>query len=301
MTEITISGRDDDPDKDKARTEHERKMAERGETVDIQYDDSSTGKSYRQAPKSGEDDAGDEGGGDKTKRPDHIPEKFWDAEKGEVRLDALLKAQQDAERELSRLRNSKGKPAGETDDNSKGGSDGNDDPATPQEAIAAARAEFAENGELSEDTYATLEKAGLSRDIVDGYIAHARSQIESIRNAAFEVAGGESEYRKMQEWAAENLEEADIAALNALLNHSDPEVVRRGAQQLKERYDREADRDPTVTVRGERASVTGEYFRSRHEMTTAMRDKRYQTDEAYRREVAQKIARAVKAGVDLYR
>lgn len=37
-------------------------------------------------------------------RPDHIPEKFWDAEKGEVRLDALAKSYSEAEKRMSGLR-----------------------------------------------------------------------------------------------------------------------------------------------------------------------------------------------------
>ncbi|WP_376095440.1 hypothetical protein ACE7GA_03060 [Roseomonas sp. CCTCC AB2023176] len=34
-------------------------------------------------------------------RPDSVPEKFWDAERGEVRLDALLKSYRELERRLS--------------------------------------------------------------------------------------------------------------------------------------------------------------------------------------------------------
>ncbi len=34
-------------------------------------------------------------------RPDHVPEKFWDAEGGAVRVDALLKSYQELERKLS--------------------------------------------------------------------------------------------------------------------------------------------------------------------------------------------------------
>lgn len=39
-------------------------------------------------------------GGKKADRPDHIPEKFWDPEKGEPRLEAMAKAYQDLEKKL---------------------------------------------------------------------------------------------------------------------------------------------------------------------------------------------------------
>lgn len=37
----------------------------------------------------------------KTPRPEEVPEKFWDEEKGEIRLDALLKSYRELERRLS--------------------------------------------------------------------------------------------------------------------------------------------------------------------------------------------------------
>lgn len=44
---------------------------------------------------------------DKTEievRPENVPEKFWDTEKGELRRDSLLKSYDDREKELSRLK-----------------------------------------------------------------------------------------------------------------------------------------------------------------------------------------------------
>ncbi|MCC7427211.1 MAG: hypothetical protein IT557_09915 [Alphaproteobacteria bacterium] len=46
-------------------------------------------------------------------RPADIPEKFWDAQKGEVRIDALLKSYRELERRLARLSSPPGDDAGE--------------------------------------------------------------------------------------------------------------------------------------------------------------------------------------------
>ena len=51
--------------------------------------------------KQGEDEEAKE----KVERPDHIPEKFWDSEKGEFNVDGALKAYGDLEKEMHKLKN----------------------------------------------------------------------------------------------------------------------------------------------------------------------------------------------------
>ena len=50
-------------------------------------------------------------GGDLAERPGHVPEQFWDKDKGEVRLAALTKSYEDLRKEANRLREDKGKGA----------------------------------------------------------------------------------------------------------------------------------------------------------------------------------------------
>lgn len=59
------------------------------------------------AEGKGEGD-GDTSKGDQGGRPEWVAEKFWDSEKGEVRIEALAKSQADAEKQLGQLKREKG-------------------------------------------------------------------------------------------------------------------------------------------------------------------------------------------------
>ena len=105
-----------------------------------------------------------------TPRPADVPEKFWDAEKGVVNTAALLKSQADAEAAL-RAANAPAPTPEEVA--AKAAADAAAAAATPAQAdvVANASIEFAEKGELSAETYAALNTAGLSNDMVNEYIA----------------------------------------------------------------------------------------------------------------------------------
>ena len=55
------------------------------------------------------DDADEKPAGDLAERPDHVPEQFWNPDKGEVRVEALAKSYEDLRKETNRLRSDKGK------------------------------------------------------------------------------------------------------------------------------------------------------------------------------------------------
>ena len=288
--EIIIPTEDDSAETIAAREKHKQDMIDKAAGIDIEFRDKNL--ETKQTVKLPAE-------GDTPARPDNVPDKFWNQETGEIDLGALLKSESEGQAEITRLR--QGKPDDEPKDTPKADDEPTDDdtPSTPNDAIASARTEYATDGKLSDGTYEALAATGITREMVDGYISSNVALVEGLRTAAFEVAGSETDYNKMTAWALDNLEEGDIAALNTLLTNTDPEVVKRGAAQLKERFEKKADIDPDTNIRGGGEPTTGSYFKSRAEMTTAMKDPRYKTDTAYQAEVAQKIARASKAGVNL--
>jgi hypothetical protein len=226
-----------------------------------------------------------------AQRPDDVPEKFWDAEKGEVNTAALLKAQADAEAALRRTQQADNE--GTPDPN-----EGKETPAdTPTEGnqgsvVDAASAEWAQNGELSEDTYANLEKVGLSRGMVQTYIDGQVAAVEKLRSSAFEPFGGEEQYTEATKWAAESLNVDEIRALDVQLTSNNPAIVAQGAKALLARFEKDGDREPdAIRGAGNGAGVGGTYKSSR-EMMTDMNSAKYRTDEGFRREVAEKLARS---------
>ena len=81
------------------------------------------------------------------------------------------------------------------------------------QTIAEASKEFFENdGQLSEETYNALEKAGLPRDLVDSYAAGQQALLQSEEAQIQSVANGQ--YDAMAEWANENLPQEEIDAFD---------------------------------------------------------------------------------------
>ncbi len=277
--------------------EHDEKMmqvadndATRITSVDKRDEDSNV--DLQQTTNEGDDTEG-------TKRPDDIPEKFWDAEKGEVNVPALLKAQQDAESALRKDQNQK-----PTEKEGEGDENGDDDnaSATQENVVADASAEFAKDGKLSDATYESLSKVGLSKDMVDSYIAGQQAQVAVMETAVYGPFDGSAEtYEKAANWAAENLTEDEISALDVQIQSNNPAIAAQGAKALAERYNADADITPDRVVQGgNNQGVTGEYYKSSAEMQKDMSDPRYKSDKAFRDSVASKIARADKAGIELF-
>lgn len=220
----------------------------------------------------------------KPARPDNVPEKFWDAEKGTVNTEALLKS-------YTELEKGKGAPAAETPPVA---------PADPsqvaaQEAAAKAGLQetdlvtaFESGGDFTPEQYAALEKAGYSKQLVGQYIAGVKAQAQLLNQEAWTAAGGEQQYTAMTQWAAANLPQADIAAYDQAVTGS-PEQRKLAIQGLKARFEAAQGTEPTLLGNESGASATAESFASRAEMTTAMRDPRYRKDPAYRASVERKV------------
>lgn len=238
----------------------------------------------------------------KAERPENVPEKFWDAEAGQVNLDALLKAQSDAESALRKSQSTE-EPKGEVVEPSSGDETATPEvPATPEAeaSVKTAEEEYAEHGSLSDATYEALAKTGLSKDVVDGYIEGQVAKAEKLTTAAYGELGGEESYKAAVTWAQGNLSTGEIAAIDALLTSADPSVVAEGAKMLAGKYNSDGEKMPTTTVTGTDTSTVGQHYKSSAELVQAMNDKRYRTDSAYRAEVSKKMDNAAKAGITLF-
>ncbi len=222
-----------------------------------------------------------------AERPDDIPEKFWDAEKGEVNVQALLKSQQDAEAALRKSQTAEDETPAEEQEEA---------PSAEQEAqdnvVESASAEFAEKGELSDATYASLEKVGISREMTDSYIAGQLAVVEKLRNAAYEPFDGEDNYNAAADWAAANLSESEIQALDVQLTSMNPSIVAQGAKALLDAYSKGADVEPSAIRGDSNVSTNGSVYKSRAEMMKDMASSRYRTDAGFRQEVMEKLGRS---------
>lgn len=230
-------------------------------------------------------------------RPEHIPEKFWDAEKGEVRVDDLAKS-------YAELEKGKSKPKTEMGEKPTEPPKAPDAAPSDMEAHRAKMSEKMARGEAFDDAdYAPFEKAGLTREAIDeiaGILAQAaQAQATVDAQAIFAIAGGEDKYAAMIEWGRSNFSAEEIAAFDAALG-STPANRDAAVKGLQARYQlalgAEGTRD--VTEKGGKGG-SGARFESKAEMVAAMQDPRYAKDSAYRAEVAAKVENSRKAGVNL--
>ena len=209
-------------------------------------------------------------------KPSWLPEKFNSAEE-------LAKAYGELEKAYSSKQ-----PTEETQEAQ---------PVTQKEAEQATGlsldsyyTEFAENGQLSDDSYKKLEASGLSRDLVNSYIEGQTAISDNHVRQIQSVAGGDGEYEKIVTWASENLPEAEVNTFNKVVEKGTVEEAMMAVTGLKARYDNTVGVTPTL-IQGQAAAPQSS-FQSTAEIVSAINDPRYKVDTAYRSNVEAKIKRS---------
>ena len=170
-------------------------------------------------------------------------------------------------------------------------------PVTQQEAEQATGVsldayynEYAENGQLSDDSYAKLEASGLSKELVDSYIEGQTAIADNHIRQIQAVAGSEAEYQKIVEWASSSLPENEVNTFNNMVEKGTVEEAMLAVSGLKARYDNAVGVTPNL-IQGEVAAPLSA-FQSTAEIISAINDPRYKTDTAYRSGVEAKIKRS---------
>ena len=157
---------------------------------------------------------------------------------------------------------------------------------------------FAENGgTLSEDMYSQLGKAGLTKEVVDNYLAGVRNEvgIESAEPVLSEseikdlknLAGGERGYDNLMEWAGQNLDQEAIKDFDDVLATGNKSAIKFAITALMGRYEDSQGRDSKI-VTGKESST--ENYRSMAEVVRDMNKPEYQSDEAFRDDVLRKLS-----------
>ena len=151
--------------------------------------------------------------------------------------------------------------------------------------------EFAEKGQLTDASYASLEQQGLSKDLVDSYIAGqiaiSDNHVASIQSAA----GGADKYAEIVNWAGNNLPDAEIENFNDIVEKGSLEAATFAIKGLKAQYDAQFGTQPDL-LQGTTAKVDNDVYRSTAEVVRAINDPKYQSDTAYRKSVEDKIKRS---------
>ena len=219
---------------------------------------------------------------EQSDRPEWLPEKFKspeDMSKAYSELEKKLgQPTEEASEEPEQVEEKAEDKEEQTEENS----------SEAYQAVAEASKEFFENdGQLSEETYNTLEKAGLPRDLVDSYAAGQQALLSSEEGQIKSVAQGN--YEAMAEWANENLPQEEVEAFDEAVTGGTVSQAKLAVQGLYARYQNEVGAKPKLT-QGAVSGGSTMPFRSMQELARAQSDPRYKSgDKAYHEEIDRRL------------
>lgn len=151
--------------------------------------------------------------------------------------------------------------------------------------------------EYSDETLEALQKMDAA-DLAQMYLDY-RSQVEGGETetatlsegdveALQGIVGGEDGYGQMMAWAQESLSEQEINMYDAVMEKGDPLACYFAVNALAFRF-QEAQGYDGQMLTGKAPGAQQQGFRSQAELVRAMSDPRYDSDPAYRADVAAKL------------
>lgn len=231
----------------------------------------------------------------KAEKPKWLPNKFWNAEKGEPNYEGLATSYGELERKQAAP-----KPPAKADDKKADAK-----PAEGEAAEAAKTAveaaglnfedlstKFYDKGALDETDYESLQKAGIPRTMVDSYIKGIELQVREFTTSVVGQVGGPEAYAEMTTWAQQSLSPEEIAAYNASVNSGDYTRAMNAVKALKSDFTEARGKDPNLVGGKRPAMVGGDSYASWAQVTADMALPAYKKDAAFRQSVEDKIARS---------
>ena len=153
------------------------------------------------------------------------------------------------------------------------------------------------NNEWTDDTLNKLGEMS-ARDVAQMHLKY-RSENQPQQSELTEenvkdlkqVAGGESEYTQMMQWANSALSENEIKMYDAVMDQGNPLAAFFAVQALNSRY-RDASGVDGQLLTGKAPRNEGDVFKSQAQVVKAMSDPQYDKDPAYRQEIYDKLERS---------
>ena len=165
--------------------------------------------------------------------------------------------------------------------------------------LAAASEEYAEAGEMSQETFDALSEMS-SEELLNAYVAMQANAAPAQQTADLSdsdvsdlkaAVGGEQAYDQITGWAAESLSDAELDAFNATIENGSKAQIQMIMAGLQARYQAENGYEGRQ-LQGKPPSSSGDAFRSQAEVVEAINDPRYDRDPAYRNDVLMRLERS---------
>lgn len=226
--------------------------------------------------------------------PDGTPRETTTVTDEKPSYESIEQALKDTKAELTRLQQAAPKEPVEAEKPET------DTQVTEAEAVKAGvdidkvTAEYNNEGKLSDETYKELAEKGFPKDLVDSYIAGQHAKQDLFNSAMESVVGGSEKLDEVIKWAGSNLPPEQIAVYNESLTKGTA-AAKLALEGIYSQF-KEANGNPPSLLQGGTQAHATDIFRSSHEMTKAMQDKRYWTDPDYQKDVQAKAERSMAAG-----
>jgi len=221
----------------------------------------------------------------KSEKPEGVPNKFWNEEKGEVDSASLLASYVELEKKMG------SNPSEEAESSTSP----SEISPSPDDTFNIGRYEDeyrTNENALKEETYTELQsKFGLEKSEVDKYIQYRQSESDEFAQEIYGMAGGEESYRSLLGWASNNLSKAEVDRLNTTLTTGEKDLVRVEVLKLNNKYQETVGGDAPSPIGGSTSTnKTGpKGFASVQEAVEARKDKRFELDPGYRQEWEQRV------------
>jgi len=262
------------------------------DVVQVQAEDTSpTLESEAAALEAAEAAKGGKGAelaGEKPAKPEGVPEKFWDAEKGELNTEALLKSYTELE---------KARTKGE--ENPEAATDAEADAAAADAVenagldMTALQEEYDTQGGLTDESYEALQKVGITKEMVDLYIAGGEARAAAAQAELLEPVGGDIEvYNEVTAWAAEALDDKAIEDFNKVLESGNAAVIKTAVQSLYAKYTDANGAEPGRQLAGRKSAGGASTYESSADLMKDMQNPEYAKNPSFRAKVEAKLARS---------
>ena len=157
-------------------------------------------------------------------------------------------------------------------------------------------------GDISEHYDALAEAVGVPRQVVENYVAKAQAGdgVVSEMTAADEAqimseVGGQEAFQQLSGWARANLDPADLADYNAVVDSGNKSAIRWALKAMQAKSQGAPSSEPKL-IRGQAPAAEPRKFNSKSEVMEAMnkRDSRgrklYEVDTAYQQKFAELLS-----------
>jgi hypothetical protein len=159
---------------------------------------------------------------------------------------------------------------------------------------------YANDNKLSSETIEKFSSMS-SQDLVNAYLelqqANPQPQTQAVDVSQADIntiqnsVGGEAEYSKITQWAADNLDQQQVSAFDSLIESGNVQAIKLAVAGLKAGYENANGYEGRM-LSGKAPNNSKDVFRSQAEVVAAMSDSRYDNDPAYRQDLIAKLDRS---------